>query len=146
MSWADPQGCAARRAPQPLQNRRGHLFSDGFVVSRQKGLRGGTGILSLPDRARLHFPHGQMKSPVCGNLGGNLEQGTRLLRLLRSGRGHADRENSAIERYTGCIYQLCQRDCSLSLGEKRRELKCIGQTMEIRRFKCGVDCSAYPGF
>lgn len=54
-------------------------------------------------------------------------------------------KNSAIERYTGCIYQLCQRDCSLSLGEKCRELKRIGEAMEIGRFKRGFDCSPYPG-
>lgn len=55
-------------------------------------------------------------------------------------------KNSAFERYTGFIYLLCQRNCSLTLGEKRRALKRIGQAMEIGRFKRGFNCLAYPGF
>ena len=54
-------------------------------------------------------------------------------------------KNSAIERYTGCIYSLCQRDCSLSFTEKCRQIKYIGDAMDIRIFKNNFDCSKYSG-
>ena len=54
-------------------------------------------------------------------------------------------KNTAIERYTGCLYWLCKRKCPLSLTEKYEQIKYIGNKMEIRKFKNKFDCSCYSG-
>lgn len=54
-------------------------------------------------------------------------------------------KNTAIERYTGYLYWLCQRKCPLSLSEKLKLIKHIGNTMEIEKYKKGYDCSEYAG-
>lgn len=52
-------------------------------------------------------------------------------------------KNVAIERYTGCLYWLCEKKCPLSLTEKHRQIKYIGNRMEIRKFKSKFDCTGY---
>lgn len=54
-------------------------------------------------------------------------------------------KNTAIERYTGCIYWICKRKCPLSLTEKYRQIKYIGNMMEIKKYKNNFDCSDYSG-
>ena len=54
-------------------------------------------------------------------------------------------KNTAIERYTGCLYWLCEKKCSLSLGEKYRQIKYIAKMMEINKFKNKYNCTSYSG-
>lgn len=54
-------------------------------------------------------------------------------------------KNAALERYTGCLYWLCEKKCPLSLTEKHRQIKYIGNMMEIKKFKSGFDCTRYSG-
>lgn len=54
-------------------------------------------------------------------------------------------KNTAIERYTGCLYWLCKGKCPLPLLEKYKQIKYIGNNMEIKKFKRKYDCSAYSG-
>ena len=54
-------------------------------------------------------------------------------------------KNAAIERYTGCLYWLCKGKCPLSLSEKYKQIKYIGNNMEIKKYKNEYDCSAYSG-
>ena len=54
-------------------------------------------------------------------------------------------KNAAIERYTGCLYWLCENKCQLSLTEKYRQIKYIGNMMEIKKFKSGFDYTRYSG-
>ena len=54
-------------------------------------------------------------------------------------------KNAAIERYTGCLYWLCEKKCPLSLTEKHRQIKYIGNIMEIKKFKSKFDCFRYSG-
>lgn len=52
-------------------------------------------------------------------------------------------KNAAVERYTWCLYWLCEKKCPLSLTEKHRQIKYIGNKMEIKKFKSGFDCTRY---
>ena len=54
-------------------------------------------------------------------------------------------KNAAIERYTGCLYWLCKGKCPLSLTEKYKQIKYIGNKMKIRNFKSKFDCTCYSG-
>ena len=54
-------------------------------------------------------------------------------------------KNTAIERYTGGVYCLCEKRCLLSFAEKYRQLKYMAQRMDIQRFKNQYDCSGYSG-
>ena len=54
-------------------------------------------------------------------------------------------KNTAIERYTWCIYCLCEKRCPLSYTEKYRQIKYIAQMMEIHKYKIQYDCSGYSG-
>ncbi len=54
-------------------------------------------------------------------------------------------KNTAIERYTGGVYSLCEKRCPLSFAEKYRQLKYMAQRMDIQRFKNQYDCSGYSG-
>ena len=54
-------------------------------------------------------------------------------------------KNTAIERYTGGVYCLCEKRCPLSFAEKYRQLKYMAQRMDIQRFKNQYDCSGYSG-
>lgn len=54
-------------------------------------------------------------------------------------------KNTAVERYTGCLYQLCKKKCTLSLTEKYKQIKYIGNIMEIKKFKRKYDCAGYSG-
>ena len=54
-------------------------------------------------------------------------------------------KGTAIERYTGTLYQLCERKCPLSLREKYTQVKYIAGMMEIDKFKKQYDCSDYSG-
>ena len=54
-------------------------------------------------------------------------------------------KNTAIERYTGCLYWSCNNNCSLSLMEKYRLIKDIGSMMEIKKYKNKFDCTMYSG-
>lgn len=54
-------------------------------------------------------------------------------------------KNAAVERYTGCLYWLCEKKCPLSLTEKHRQIRYIGNMMEIKKFKNGFDCTGYSG-
>ena len=54
-------------------------------------------------------------------------------------------KNTAIERYTGCLYWLCKRKCPLSFKEKYLQIKDIGNRMEIKKFKYEFDCTSYSG-
>lgn len=52
-------------------------------------------------------------------------------------------KNTAIERYTGYLYLLCRNNCPLSLLEKYKLMKHIGNTMKIKKYKNNFDCSEY---
>ena len=54
-------------------------------------------------------------------------------------------KNTAIERYTGCLYWLCKRKCPLSLKEKYRQIKYIARMMDIKKIKNKFDCTRYSG-
>lgn len=54
-------------------------------------------------------------------------------------------KNAAVERYTGCLYWLCKGKCPLSLSEKYKQIKYIGDNMEIKKYKNKYDCSSYSG-
>lgn len=54
-------------------------------------------------------------------------------------------KNTAIERYTGCMYWLCKKKCPLSLMEKHRQIKYIANTIGIKKFKSKFDCTGYSG-
>ena len=54
-------------------------------------------------------------------------------------------KNTAIERYTGCLYWLCKGKCPLSLSEKYKQIKYIGNNMNIKKYKNKYDCSSYSG-
>lgn len=55
-------------------------------------------------------------------------------------------KNTAFERYTGCIYWLCQRKYQLSLPEKYKQIKHIGDMIEIKKYKKDFYCTRYPFF
>ena len=52
-------------------------------------------------------------------------------------------KNTAIERYTGCLYWLCKG--KLSLDEKYKRIKYIGNMMEIKKYKREYSCADYSG-
>ena len=54
-------------------------------------------------------------------------------------------KNTAIERYTGCLYWLCEKKCPLSINEKNVQIKDIGNQMEIKKFKNKFDCTGFSG-
>ena len=55
-------------------------------------------------------------------------------------------KNTVIERYTGCIYWMCKRQYSLTLSEKFKQIKRIGDMIEIKKYKKDFDCTRYPFF
>lgn len=54
-------------------------------------------------------------------------------------------KNTAIERYTGCLYWVCEKKCPLSLTEKYRQIKYIGNMMGIKKFKSKFNTTDYSG-
>lgn len=54
-------------------------------------------------------------------------------------------KNTAIERYTWCMYCLCEKRCPLSLTEKYKQIKYVANKMEIKKFKNKFDCTRYSG-
>ena len=54
-------------------------------------------------------------------------------------------KNTAIERYTGCIYCLCEKKCPLLLKEKQRLIKNIGKEIAVKKYKNDFDCNKYSG-
>lgn len=54
-------------------------------------------------------------------------------------------KNLAIERYTWCMYCLCEKRCPLSLSEKNKQIKYVADKMKIKEYKRGFDCSEYSG-
>ena len=52
-------------------------------------------------------------------------------------------KNVAIERYTGCLYWM--KKYPISLTEKYKQIKNIGNIMEINKYKRNYDCSGYSG-
>lgn len=54
-------------------------------------------------------------------------------------------KNTAIERYTWCMYCLCEKRCPLSLSEKYRQIKYVAGKMKIKEYKSRFDCSEYSG-
>lgn len=54
-------------------------------------------------------------------------------------------KTTAIERYTGCLYWLCEGKCRLSLREKYKYIKTIANLMDIKKYKHKYDCNEYSG-
>lgn len=54
-------------------------------------------------------------------------------------------KNTAIERYTGCIYLICNNKYRITLSEKNRQIKYIGDKIEIKKYKEEYDYSGYSG-
>ena len=54
-------------------------------------------------------------------------------------------KNTAIERYTWCLYCLCEKRCPLSLIEKYKLIKYVASKMKIKKFKNKFDCRKYSG-
>lgn len=54
-------------------------------------------------------------------------------------------KNTAIERYTGFMYWICKRKSALTISERNRQIKHIGNRIEIKKYKKDFDCSKYPG-
>ena len=54
-------------------------------------------------------------------------------------------KNAAIERYTWCLYCLCEKRCPLSLTKKYRQIKYIANMMDINNFKNKFKCTSYSG-
>lgn len=54
-------------------------------------------------------------------------------------------KNTAIERYTGCLYWLCEKKCPLSLKEKHRQIRYIANMIEINKYKNKFICTCYSG-
>ena len=52
-------------------------------------------------------------------------------------------KNSAIERYTGCIYWICKRKGPFDIQRKIREVEYIGNAMHIERYKEGYDTKPF---
>lgn len=55
-------------------------------------------------------------------------------------------KNTVIERYTGCIYWLCERKYPITLSEKYRQIKNIGNTIKIEQYKDNYNFNVYSGF
>lgn len=54
-------------------------------------------------------------------------------------------KNTAIERYTGCLYRMCKKRCPWSLREKVRQAKALGEAMGIQAYKQGFDLRPFSG-
>ena len=54
-------------------------------------------------------------------------------------------KNTAIERYTGCVFYLCEKRCPLKFTEKVYQISCIAKQMRIKKMKSGLDCSSFFG-
>ena len=54
-------------------------------------------------------------------------------------------KNTAIERYTGYMYFLCEKKCPLSLKEKYNLIKNIANVMKIEKYKNDFNCSEFSG-
>lgn len=54
-------------------------------------------------------------------------------------------KNAAIERYTACLYWLCHKNCTLTFSEKCRQIKHIGNLMNIQAFKENYKWNKYAG-
>lgn len=54
-------------------------------------------------------------------------------------------KNTAIERYTGCMYWISRKECPYSLLGKYKLINYIGKMMEIEKYKKHYDCSSYTG-
>lgn len=54
-------------------------------------------------------------------------------------------KNAAIERYTWCLYCLCEKRCPLSLTEKYGQIKYVANMMEMKKFKNKFKCTSYSG-
>ncbi len=54
-------------------------------------------------------------------------------------------KNTAIERYTGYMYFLCEKKCPLSLKEKYNLIKNIANVMKIEKYKNDFNCSEFLG-
>lgn len=54
-------------------------------------------------------------------------------------------KKTALERYTWCLYCLCDKRCPLSFAEKYKQIKYIAQMMEINKYKKNYNCSGYSG-
>lgn len=54
-------------------------------------------------------------------------------------------KNTAIERYTGFLYCLCEKRCPLSLKEKNRQIRYLGNMMGISKFKRDFECARFSG-
>ena len=52
---------------------------------------------------------------------------------------------SAVERYIGTLYQLCQQNCPLSCREKYRMIKYIADRMKMDAYKNNFDCTRFTG-
>lgn len=54
-------------------------------------------------------------------------------------------KNTVIERYTGCIYWIIKSKYSITIKEKYRQIKNIGDAIKINKYKADYDCNAYSG-
>lgn len=54
-------------------------------------------------------------------------------------------KNTAIERYTWCIYCLTEKRCTLSLAEKHKQIKNVANRMQIDKFKNEFDFTSFSG-
>ena len=54
-------------------------------------------------------------------------------------------KNTVIERYTGCIYWIIKSKYSITIKEKYRQIKNIGDVIKINKYKADYDCNAYSG-
>lgn len=54
-------------------------------------------------------------------------------------------KNTAIERYTWCLYCLCEKRCPLSLTEKRKLINYVADKMQIKKYKSKFECTGYSG-
>ena len=54
-------------------------------------------------------------------------------------------KNTAIERYTWCIYCLTEKRCTLSLAEKHKQIKNVANRMQINKFKNEFDFTSFSG-
>lgn len=54
-------------------------------------------------------------------------------------------KNTAIERYTGYMYFLCEKKCPLPIKEKCNLIKNIASVMKIEKYKKDFNCAEYSG-
>lgn len=55
-------------------------------------------------------------------------------------------KNTAIERYTGCLYLLCKREGKFDIREKYKEITLIGNKMNIDMYKHDFEYKLFHGF